>query len=765
MHQKLNKSLFILFILIQFILQAQDSIGVKMNSLGEIQYSSEIKVYNEDTYVSGKTYDFPGGDGNSTISYLKKFDKNLNLIWSLKIDSSEVSQIQKFNFFDNQLYALVIHGKSSLDLNEKSIYLYRISLTGEILEKTKIGRSNLRCTNLIKVKNKIWFSYSEYITTSKVLTWPYIIKSVIIEYDVDTKKLNKYYSQLSMSFPIKILEINFEIFVVSSVSKHVNTPDGGSNPFEEIHLIQVKDKKLSERILHPFVYEYVMDAYQSENELVIVSQSPGKYQDTTKYLKISTINLNDHVLKEKKIFYTDHLWKNIAFEYFSDQQTTWFILYSSNPSESNYVQMNKNGDLLSKISTKNTGANRFYFEGDTQYLIRDSILKITHEKVENIEPITIIESENKFGFQDGDGNLLVSPIYESADPFHEGLSKVKLLGKYGFVNKHGNIIIPIIYDYADNFHEEIARVQLGAKYGYVSITGDLNILPIYDSASCFINGIARVKVNNHFTYLQKKNKSLVTQLKTDGSNDGLLIVRFNKRFGCVDLNGVEIVPPVYDTIEYFTDYLKVKNGKNYGLIDKKGKLVTEVKYKFIGAFSEGVAIVYINNKFGYIDRQGHEIIPAIYDLAYQFIAGNAFVRLDKEYGFIDLENKKYTPLPYDLIYQIDENLFTMRLNGLFGIMDASRKEIVPFIYESIGEDDESFVAGLCRVQQKGKFGYIDHSFKIVIPILYDKAYFNYPEEYGYFEYEEPLLFSAEVTIGERTFYIDETGKEIENPWY
>ncbi|MCS7150786.1 MAG: WG repeat-containing protein [Endomicrobia bacterium] len=43
--------------------------------------------------------------------------------------------------------------------------------------------------------------------------------------------------------------------------------------------------------------------------------------------------------------------------------------------------------------------------------------------------------------------------------------------KWGFCDKNGNIVIDCKYDYADYFSEGLARVKLGDKWGYIDKSG------------------------------------------------------------------------------------------------------------------------------------------------------------------------------------------------------------------------------------------------------------------------------------------------------
>lgn len=52
----------------------------------------------------------------------------------------------------------------------------------------------------------------------------------------------------------------------------------------------------------------------------------------------------------------------------------------------------------------------------------------------------------KLGYINKKGEFVIPPIYDDAEPFENGLGKVKLNDKIGYVNKKGDLVIPCIYN-------------------------------------------------------------------------------------------------------------------------------------------------------------------------------------------------------------------------------------------------------------------------------------------------------------------------------
>lgn len=88
----------------------------------------------------------------------------------------------------------------------------------------------------------------------------------------------------------------------------------------------------------------------------------------------------------------------------------------------------------------------------------------------------LVKVESKWGFINKQGEFSIEPKYEEAHSFQEDLAGVKLNGKWGFINKVGDTIIPFMFDYFENsFNKGIAFMQ-DAEGNYVSIDKEGNIL-------------------------------------------------------------------------------------------------------------------------------------------------------------------------------------------------------------------------------------------------------------------------------------------------
>lgn len=85
----------------------------------------------------------------------------------------------------------------------------------------------------------------------------------------------------------------------------------------------------------------------------------------------------------------------------------------------------------------------------------------------------IINDNLKYGFVDKDKNIRISPKFEYASSFKEGVALVQLNGRFGFIDKQGNIVINCIYDYVNSFDNGKAVVILNNETFNIDKNGNI----------------------------------------------------------------------------------------------------------------------------------------------------------------------------------------------------------------------------------------------------------------------------------------------------
>ena len=99
----------------------------------------------------------------------------------------------------------------------------------------------------------------------------------------------------------------------------------------------------------------------------------------------------------------------------------------------------------------------------------------------------------------------MKPTYALVQSFMEGLAPVLTENeRWGFIDTKGNMVIQPIYEEVGSFSEGLAPVKIQDKWGYIDGKGNTVIKPIYEAANLFTNGIAWVRMNGKDGFIDKK---------------------------------------------------------------------------------------------------------------------------------------------------------------------------------------------------------------------------------------------------------------------
>lgn len=199
--------------------------------------------------------------------------------------------------------------------------------------------------------------------------------------------------------------------------------------------------------------------------------------------------------------------------------------------------------------------------------------------------------------------------------FAEGLAAVRNSNdKWGFVNTQGEMVITPQYDDAQAFSEGLAAVRMGNKYGYINHEGQYVINPQFHGVDAFSCGYAFVKKSQYlsqYDYINKKGKIVSDKLAGGFTymSDNLLL--------CV--------------------YGPTRNeGRKMIIRNQRGDSIASTQYfERASIFSEGLCWIEYNKKSGFVNKKGILAVNPIYDNASNFHEGVAVVEVDEKYGLID----------------------------------------------------------------------------------------------------------------------------------
>ena len=201
------------------------------------------------------------------------------------------------------------------------------------------------------------------------------------------------------------------------------------------------------------------------------------------------------------------------------------------------------------------------------------------KKYDYHEGRAVVKKNDKYGYIDESGKLVIPLLYEDAIEFEEGLAGIMLGKKYGFIDRAGKVIIPVVYEKTGFwFHEGLVGMQLNGKWGFINKENKVIAPFIYDDSRGFIEGLAAVQSNGKWGYIGTKGQIHI-QLKYDDVfpfEEEVASVSVGKKWGYINLRGQEFIPVIYDAVYPVTKgIIKAKlNGKLF-YFDTNGKPVNE----------------------------------------------------------------------------------------------------------------------------------------------------------------------------------------------
>jgi hypothetical protein len=210
-------------------------------------------------------------------------------------------------------------------------------------------------------------------------------------------------------------------------------------------------------------------------------------------------------------------------------------------------------------------------------------------------------------------------------------------------------------------------------------------------------------------------------------------VQVDGKWGYVDEEGRQVIPPVFDLASTFSEGLaRVRQGDQHGFIDTAGRWAIRLKDAvpaFVCEFGSGLAPVFDrrSGEYGYIDKTGAFAIEPQFDNANCFSEDHAGVCIAEEdetgwpvrkWGYIDPSGKTIVPAKYEAkfgAFRFREGMAKVCLDGKSGFVNLNGEEVIPCRFAGA----RSFQHGLARVtvggfsSETGWWGYIDKTGKFV----------------------------------------------------
>ncbi|WP_273533737.1 WG repeat-containing protein [Prevotella aurantiaca] len=234
----------------------------------------------------------------------------------------------------------------------------------------------------------------------------------------------------------------------------------------------------------------------------------------------------------------------------------------------------------------------------------------------------IFEDKNgKNGLLDIEGNVLVSPQYESMAPYYNISSGttdylvVQHNSLYGVISLSNEVITPLKYKSYSNIYIR-DHITLEDEEGYMlyslkdnSIFHSLHFDHIRESSGPY----ALIKKEGKAAFLNKVTLELVFPFKyediSESTEDSLFTISLNGKYGLVDKNDKVFIPCIYDEPLYPScgNKFVVKKDYQYGIVNLKNEIIYGMIPHPIIAYSNSFQIMDISRNNPELDCNLKEI--------------------------------------------------------------------------------------------------------------------------------------------------------------
>lgn len=251
-----------------------------------------------------------------------------------------------------------------------------------------------------------------------------------------------------------------------------------------------------------------------------------------------------------------------------------------------------------------------------------------------------VVDEERMGYTDLTGSMIISAGYDKVGYFSEGLAPVvDSEGSAYFIDTEGNKkhVVLNVEDVQEltMINEGVFALYNGKSWGYYNLNHKY-LFGEYEAVSSIGNGIAAVKESDKWYLIDKSGKKIsdtgydkvIADEKGVVYRNERIFVQKDNNYYMVDDSGKQIADNTYEDADMFRDetYAAVQVGGKWGFINKAGEMVIEPQYEEARSFSNGFAAVKYDDMWGFIDEKGNPVIEAQFEGAKDFnTSGCAYV--------------------------------------------------------------------------------------------------------------------------------------------
>lgn len=331
-----------------------------------------------------------------------------------------------------------------------------------------------------------------------------------------------------------------------------------------------------------------------------------------------------------------------------------------------------------------------------------------------------IEIENKWGFIDLNGKVIIAPQYETPINFYEnGLAIIVKNKKFGLINQDGVEVIAPKYSELMWLNKGLLSFLNDSLWGVINLNEKI-IVPAKYLEISYADNFIHCYTNQHHSIFDVSGKCII-QPTTNNLNliDNYWYVT-NGQFktGLFDLSGNEVLPIENDSIKVINDSLffcKIASGWN---VKYKKKPQANLNFKSIKYLNGHLIEAYFENKkYALYDIEKQDFVSDKDFTSFKLVNNEIILGFKKhKVSCFKLNGEKLPFDGFDDVKPLGFELFSVKKNGKIGLVNSKGElknapewnQILPFVYT------------VSTFQKDSLWGLINKKGEIIEPAQYSK---------------------------------------------
>lgn len=312
------------------------------------------------------------------------------------------------------------------------------------------------------------------------------------------------------------------------------------------------------------------------------------------------------------------------------------------------------------------------------------MLKKVLTKAKNTKPLEIINyfalyQDEKWGILGSNGEIIIQPMYQEM-PIVIDSSKDIFLCTYDIDETQNTYKTKVINSKNEEIWTNYTKVEALENYDESeNVWYEENVLKFQKDGKWGLIDLDGKEilepVYDNITTIKGIKNSLIIE------KDGLVGLVNNKGSKILDTNYLEITNFGDD---YKNGYITINQENKYGLASISGTQILENKYEKIdNIYSDKYFVIRENQKQKLINKDGEVTLAENFDEIKQIAnQGIVFIKKNK-YGLMDFGGNVLIEPTYQKLTEINIDIFSAEKDGKSGAIDKDQNEKIPFTYSQI----------------------------------------------------------------------------------